>query len=300
MTSMLDHNVAFVRDADTVDLKNALLDAASRVQGGKLEIAREAEVSSQIYDIHCVIGREERAKLERALVGAATSWKSRWHGYDALAQLILAAGYIQCAEVVDAIRLLIDNPLFNPCASSRTVDAVKHIFSVLGGLGPVAKPTLERAFYDRRFETKFAAILLNGLCLCVPERYPSYFRQFLTIANRVPPYYDLSDVTNEMVECVRPHVIIEHLTKLEADRNAFDLLCSVLGTGERKLTIDENRDITLRDENGAVLPLQIRSAAANASAARAAMASVKPPSRNFNNYFKQRAGRLPFGRQVYQ
>jgi len=283
---LLARSIDYLEQASVADITSSILRAACLHPDEHLFVLPDPELPSQVYALYESVDLQLKEKLKNALLGALLDWSPRWHGYPALRDLVLGAGYIRASGVVDVLRRIIFSDDVRP-SKPQTRDALEVVFGVLGGFAPLpaVRDALERAQNDARYDRHFAAQIFNGLCYCTPDLYPSYLQKFLSVSAGAT-YYAIDEVIAEMVRLIGTEAVMRHLKQLDAPSSRR--IAGVLYGTEHKPSVEG--DLGYVDKSGRAYPIAAKNdfpvvhgmAAGFADACRQRFGSV-------NNYIRNRA-----------
>ena len=253
LPSLFERNLQFVEQATVPALTSALLRAACQDCSRELMMLAEPEVPSQIYAIYETVPLEGKEKLKESLLAALAEWNPQWHGYPALRNLALTAGYIRATGVAGILRKIIAGTDVRP-EKPNTRDALEIVFGVLGGFGqlPEVQIALERAQNEERYQKHFAAQIMNGLCYANPDHYPRYLEKFLTVA-AIQKSYRVKDVVTDMVRLIGTEAVTQRLTDLNAAAN--EIVSQVLLRSDHKAMAMGSK-IGFIDKEGRAFPIE--------------------------------------------
>jgi hypothetical protein len=288
LPSLYDRNAEFICRASVASLTSAFIRAAEGETSPEFPMFAEPSVPSQLFILYDAVPLDAKEKMKEALLGALMEWKPAWHGYGALRNLVLTAGYVRATGVVDVLRRLLAESDIKP-NNPKAREALEISFGVLAGFAPLpaVRTALERAQNDERYQKYFAAQIMNGLCWCDPERFPEYLHKFMTVAEG-SRHYRVGNVVAEMVRLIGAEVVTRRTGELN-DR-ATEIVMEVLSHDHKPIIKDG--DIYI-DVNGEAVPLQERGdLIAVIALARAAVARMRHKFGRFNEYGQHHAARL--------
>ncbi len=179
-------------------------------------------VSFQLRTIYKSFPEQLQVRFQQAVVTAVDNWDLVREGPIVLEGLSLLVADTKALDAIRPIGRFVESNLITNRGQERFRGALTASVGVIEGATrfdktrETARMYLERWLENPDFEQYLSAVV-NGLCRCSPDNYPSYLKRLLDVAGNHPDYFELDSVIRRLVKIVTSPIIVQYLDDLPTE-----------------------------------------------------------------------------------